>query len=115
MCTKRKPTSINKQSREKIYNKNELQYNVSFLVELTNTRMVIATLKDARDWNYNKVNWTTAEPRFLLTGFLYLKPFYIHLVYDLKATFHFTIRVGFLEGMYNLLTFFEVSTFFILF
>lgn len=81
-----------------------------FLVELTNTRVVIATLKDARDWNYNKVNWTTAEPRFLVTGFLYLKPFYIHLVYDLKATFYFTIRVGFLscstfiEGMYNLLT-----------
>lgn len=56
-----------------------------FLVELTNTRVVIATLKDARDWNYNKVNWTTAEPRFLVTGFLYLKPFYIPLVYDFKG------------------------------
>lgn len=68
-----------------------------FLVELANTRMVIATLKDARDWNYNKVNWTTAEPRFLVTGFLYLKPFYIHLVYDFKATLYFTSRVGFLS------------------
>jgi len=70
-----------------------------FLVEMTNTRMVIATLEDTRDWNYNKVNWTSAEPRFLVTGILYLKPSLFTSISSmtLKATFYFTIRVGFLS------------------